>query len=98
MRGDPLARRVDMRHYTLKIDTDPGRVDTILTGVPNVRQSACGSDERFAGYTTRPQALAAHAVSFDERYLRTQAGRACGRDETSGAATDRDDVVSIHIL
>ncbi len=88
--GDHLAHAV---HHGREIDSDLGGREPYSGGGACVVERLGAADERLAGHTAGPEALAAEAVLLDQGDARPEHPRARGGHEAGGAGADHDEVV-----
>ena len=87
-RDDPLHALHDVREVELR-----GRaLETVVLGARDVVQHLGGAQQGLAGHAARVQAVAAHAVAFDQRDLGLDRGGDQRTDQAPGPRPDHDEV------
>lgn len=87
---------VHPRHHAPDVDRGFDGLEADLVGRAHRVGRAGRGDQRLAGHTPRPQAVAAGPVLLGQQYPRAHTGGADGRGEPCGATADDDEVVAGH--
>src|SRR5690606_27897662 len=87
-RLDPGDHRAHARHHCSEIDLAANSPDPQRIGLLELLRHLCRTDQRLARNAAKVQAVAAHLVPFDERYLRLHHRSDISGDEAARTGPD----------